>query len=343
MELKEMLFELSSAVAVTGFEEGISKKIKEYLKEYSKDIKTDIFGNITARIPSAYKNAPTIMLDAHIDEIGLMVSGILDGGFLRLTPLGGIDPRILPASEVIVHGKKNMSAVISVKPPHIKSDDDNAFGEVKDLFADTGTSLEKLKELVTIGDIVSFAAPPLSLCGSFVAGKSFDNRAGVSVLFTVLEKLKGKELPYHLVACFSVQEEVGLRGAKVAAEEISPDFAIVLDTGHGETPDAPTEETFRMEGGPMIGVGPNLDRKITEKLIRFAKEKEIPYQLEVMGGNTGTNAWALQIAKCGIPCGLLSVPLRYMHTKSEVVSLKDILSAAEIILLFLQNFEEVKN
>lgn len=337
MDLKEVLFDLCSAFAVSGFEHSIADKLKSYFAKYASEIKVDPLGSVSAFVRSGKKDAPVLMLDAHMDEIGLLVTALEEGGFIRFSPLGGVDPRVLPASELEIHGKEKIPAVVCVKPPHI-SEKGGEFPAISNMVADTGYPLEELEKILSVGDVISFCSEPLELSNGFLSAKTIDNRAGIAVILYALEQLQKEELSADLLISITVQEEIGMRGAKTAAHAHAPDLAVVVDVSHGQTPDAPADKTYKMNGGVMIGFGPNLDRDLTSRMISLAKEKEIPHQIEVMGGNTGTNAWMIQIANESVPCALLSVPLRYMHTKSEVISFSDLKATGDLLTEFIRAY-----
>ncbi len=339
--LKDILLQLSMAYAPSGREHTATEIIEKFLLKYTKDIKKDALGNIIAVIPSKKTNAKKIMLDAHYDEISLMVTNIDDDGFVKFTSPFGVDIRSLLAKEVIIHGVQEVFGIVSSKPPHLLSDEEmqKAY-KVEDLAIDIGFNNEKANKLINIGDSITFKARTTNLKNDIICGKSVDNRAGVTAIIGCLELLKNINLEVELIVLFSVQEEAGTKGAKVGAYTVNPDTAIVVDVSHAFTPDASKDETGEMGKGVMIGISPILKREISAELTQLAKENEIPFQTEVMSDNTGTNAASIQIARSGIPTGLISIPLKYMHSPCETVMLSDIECVSRLLAEFVKGIRE---
>lgn len=336
----EQIFSLSRKTGISGYEYEVSKSIADILLQYTDEVTIDPLGNVRALIRCGRANAKKILLDAHLDEIGLMVIGIEKEGFIHFCNIGGVDRRILPSAAVTIHGKEKLYGIVSVKPPHIQTDEEMKKSiPIEDMVIDTGFSYDKLKELVSIGDMITLRAEPVKLMGDVIAGKSLDDRAGLAAIFYAVDQIKGKLLNIDIEIMASAQEETGSRGAVTGGYLSMADMALVVDVSHAKTPDGPEDKTFEFAGGVMIGSGPNLHPDITEDLIALAKEKKIPYQIEVMGGNTGTNAWALQMVQNGIACGLLSIPLRYMHTTIESISMKDFFAVGDLIAEYLKEFD----
>lgn len=275
----------------------------------------------------AGESAYTIMLDAHIDEIGFIVTSV-DGGFVKVAKVGGIDIRTLPASEVIIHGKRDVIGVFATLPPHLKKGEDD-LPELGDMVIDTG--YDSLEGIVSAGDRVTFRREPRELFDGRLTGKSLDDRAGVAALIATAHKLKGKKLPCNVKFLFSDQEELGCLGAKTAAFTLSPDEAVAVDVSFGDGPDIAADKCGKLGKGPMIGVSPVLSADITDELKKIAIQKNIPYQIEVMGGKTSTNADVITLTKSGIPTALVSIPLRNMHTAAEVASTDDIEALALLL------------
>ncbi len=333
MKTNEILRELVSYPAISGFETDFSRALSKKLKNYCRDVQITPLGCVVGIIPSAKAGAKTIMLEAHLDQIGLIVSEICDDGFVKFEAVGGVDERILPSSEVYILGKEKLYGVIGAKPPHLLSrgKDEEAALKISDMTIDTGLETDKLKELVSVGDPVMLRSEPTVLLGDNVAAAALDNRAGMTAVFSCLEQIRGKALPYNFCVCFTTGEETGLHGAYTLSAFAQPDLAVVVDVTHGTTPDAPKVGTFPLGSGSAICRGPNLHFEHTKSVINLAKEKSIPFEIEVASGHSGTNAWALQNMGGGIPCVLLSIPLRYMHTSVEVVNMGDIDSTARLL------------
>jgi putative aminopeptidase FrvX len=329
----EILKQLSDAGGISGFEFVLAPKVEELLRPYCDEVTRDQCGNVIGWVHCGETDAPTVMIESHMDGIGLMVKNITDRGFLTFVPIGGIDPRILPASEVVVYGKKELFGVIGAKPPHLQSQEDaKKAPKISDMAIDVGMSAEEVKQIVSVGDMVYFKAEAVSLpCGKGFSGKYLDDRAGIVSLLICLERLKGHKLPFHLAVLCAVQEEVGLRGAKMGAHSIFPSAALVVDVCHGNTPDSGAESVFAPGSGTVLSLGPNIHPKMAEIAKRAAEEKGIQFSLDVDGGNTGTDAWAVQVARTGIATLLLSIPLRYMHTTVETLSFDDVTATGDLL------------
>ena len=337
MSLKENIKKLSSLCAVSGFESDLHSDIIPLFAKVADEVKTDALGNIIAIKKGTKKGK--VMIEAHMDEIGLMVTKIDDNGFLYFTNIGGIDARILPATKVKVHGTKTVTGVIGAKPPHLldKKEADKTIPMDK-LFIDIGFSKDKAEKIVSVGDFVTFYPDFTTLGKKCMASKCFDDRACVAILLDILENLKNTKLPFDLYVVCAVQEEVGRRGAICAASSINPDFAIAIDVCHATTFDA-KEGTFKAGSGTVITKGPNLHPVLTKNIINVLKENKIKFSVEACGGDTGTDAWVIQTAKEGIPTALFSVPLKYMHTPNEVLNIDDAKATSDGIRKFITSQE----
>lgn len=337
--MKELIQTLSDLRGISGFEYRITDKIAQLFEPYADNVTRDALGNITAVKKCGKENAKKIMIEAHTDEIGLMVSDIDKNGFLSFVPVGGVDGRILPASEVVVHGKKDLKGVIGAKPPHLQNPgEQNKSSAMEDMAIDVGMDEREVRELVGIGDSVTFAQSVGELGGQF-SGKTLDDRAGIAVLINVMQRLMKIKLDADVYAVAAVQEEVGLRGAKTAAYGIEPDMAISIDVCHGITPDN-SKNAFEVGEGTVISIGPNIHPKLFERLKSTAEEHHIALQYDVDGGDTGTDAWAIQVSRLGVPTALLSIPLKYMHTSVETLCISDVKMTAELLTYFIQNIGE---
>ncbi len=324
---------LSDAGGISGFEYAVAPKVEALLKPYCDEVVSDPCGNVIGKIFCDKEDAPTVMIEAHMDGIGLMVKNITDRGFITFVPIGGIDPRILPASEVMVCGKETLFGVIGAKPPHLQSAEDaEKAPKISDMAIDVGLPKEAVEKLVSVGDMIYFKTEATTFsCNSGFSGKYLDDRAGIVSLLICLARLKGKKLPFHLAVLCAVQEEVGLRGAKMGAHSIFPSVAMVVDVCHGNTPDSGSVSVFKPGSGTVISVGPNIHPKLAALAKKVAEEKDIPFSIDADGGDTGTDAWAIQVAKTGVATMLLSIPLRYMHTTVEMLNLDDVTATGELL------------
>lgn len=290
-------------------------------------------GNVIGKLGANGESNSAVMLDAHIDEIGMMVVNVTDDGFVRVSAAGGIDYRMLAGMRVKIHAKEEILGVFCSVPPHLLGKESKV-PKLSELYIDTGLG-DKARDIISIGDRVTFKQSFRPLLGNCVTGKSLDNRAGVAVLIRVAEILKEKNLNCDVYFLLSDREETTQCGAVTKAFKIEPDEAIVVDVTFGNAPDIPPDKCGVLGSGAMIGVSPALDLNMCDDLRRVADENGIPYQVEVIGRTTGTNADVIASVKGGIKCGLLSVPLRNMHTPVEVVDTGDIESAANIISQYI--------
>ncbi len=331
MELNESLKILCGLSAVTGREKGTSSQIAALFAPLCDEVRTDAFGNVYATSRGEGENPRTVLITAHYDEIGLVVTGIEETGFLRFAAMGGIDAKTLPAQELTVFGREPLYGVIGAKPPHLVSAEEmEKVLPIEDLRIDIGFSGEEAKKRVRIGDVAGFRFPVVEMKNNRMACKGMDNRSGVAALLEILKLLKGLRHDDHVIVAATVQEEVGLRGATAAAFSAIPDLGIVIDVCHGDMPDAPIEDQFPLGKGVAVAIGPIVHTTRTKEIIEIAKQERIPYQLDPEPGSTGTEAAALQVAREGIPTILLSIPCRYMHSTVETISLDDVKGAAQL-------------
>lgn len=335
MEIKTILRDLCMAYSVGGVGDA-SSIIEHYLSAYTTDIHRDHMGNIWGVLDSEAANTPTILLEAHFDEIGFTVTHIDDNGFLRVAPCGGIDNRALSAAPVTILSNPPINGVFCSIPPHLNAGKDTTLTELTDRGIDVDMNAKQAKSTISIGTRVAFSPHFEDLLGERVCAKSLDNRAGVAAVLYALSLLANEALPVRVVALFSVQEELGMRGAKAATFGIQPDAAIAVDVSFAYTPDADKRCCGTMGKGAMLGISPILNETMTKALKTLAEESAIPYQCEVVGGATGTDADAISITAEGVPTALLSIPLRYMHTPSEVVDIQDIQSVGQLMAAFVK-------
>ncbi|MBO5453788.1 MAG: M42 family peptidase [Clostridia bacterium] len=327
----ELLEKLCCTYGVSGCEKEVTTIITNVMKNLCDDIYVDKLGNIVCtKFGTSDK---TITLDAHIDSVGFIVNKIYDNGFIGFRTIGGIDVRILSSQEVVIHGKKNICGIITSKPPHITDKKDTDLN-IKDMFIDTGLGSD-VDKLISIGDLISFRTHFDVLNDKYISGTSLDDRAGVATIINIFKHYKDRKLPYNLVGLFSVREEIGLKGAYFS--KLKSDLMIVIDVTHAKTPDEKRDIAFECSKGVAIGYGPNIDKYYYDILIENALNKNIPHQIEILEGNSGTNAWAYQTLRQGTPCLLLSLPLKYMHTPVECISINDYDNMQMHLTEFLDN------
>lgn len=334
MNLSEILRELSLSDGVSGAENNAGEKALAMLRKYCPEAYTDPTGNIICTIPSDNANAPHVLLDAHLDQVGLIVTSITEEGFIKVGNVGGLDMRIMPAQNVIVHGSRDIPGVIASVPPHLSGGKEKVM-DVTELLIDTGYTKSELQEIVSLGDRISFDTPFMTLSDDAVAARSMDDRCGIAAILYALELLGGKELPCTLSILFSAQEETGESGAANAGYNLNPDIAIAVDVtfamAHGDDP----VKCGKMGEGAMIGISPTLSGEVSRSLMETAKQEDIPYQIEVMNGRTGTNADRFSVARGGSKSCTLSIPLRYMHTPSEVISVRDVENTSRLLAAWI--------
>jgi putative aminopeptidase FrvX len=275
------------------------------------------------------------MIAAHMDSIGLMVTSISEG-LLHFEEIGGIDPRILPGTPVVVHGRRDLPGVVAMPPmPTLpESVRDSAIG-LRHLLVDIGLAEGQVRRLVRVGDLISLATRPVELAGDSLSGHSLDNRASVAALTVCLEGLQNKQHSWDVWAVATAQEEETLGGASTSAYALRPDVAVVIDVTIGKGPGADGWEVFPLGKGPTLGWGANLHPFLYKEFDELAKRLEIPVAMEAAPTYSGTDAHAIQVAREGIPTMLLGIPLRYMHTPVELVVMKDIQRVGRLLAEFI--------
>lgn len=332
MDCIKKLKELTNLVGVSGNEGNLANVLRDEFLKYGFDVTVDRFFNVIAKKSGKGKSERSIMLTAHMDEIGLMVKGIDDKGFILFTNVGGIDPKVLISKEVVVHGKRDLFGIIGQKPPHLMTKDEySKVQAMNELSIDVGYNKEQLSKIVSVGDVITFKSQPVVLNENFVSNKTMDNRSGVVTMLLVAELISDVDTDLDVYFVVTTGEEFNLAGASVVSYKINPDFAIVVDACHGAMSEVPKEETFELNDGVVIGVGPNLHKNFTKKIMDVAKDMSMPCQIDVEPGDTGTECWAIQVARNGIPTALISIPVKYMHTMIEMVCEEDLKNAANVI------------
>lgn len=330
--MRQALERLCTCTAPSGFEGPAAAVAAELLRPLVDEVSIDRTGNVLGVRRSKTPGAPKLLLDAHLDEIGLIVTGVEDG-FLRFRSIGGVDPRMLPGRELVVLTDPPLRGLVACPA----GGDENKSVPLNELYVDVGLSQEEAERAVPVGTPMVYRAGCFPLGEDQMCGKSMDDRACFVTLLRAAELLRDKELDVELHILGSTREEVSGAGAVVGTWAVAPDFCVAVDVTHGKTPDGPADKTFELGGGPAIGVGPNMTRWMTERMIAKAKEHGIPYQLEIMSGHTGTNGWEMQISREGVATSVLSLPLKYMHTPVETLSLADMEGVAQLLAAFTEN------
>ena len=334
MNIQNMLEQLCALPGPSGFEHRAAQGAMELLRPFVDEVRIDRMGSVVGVRRCGKPNARSLVLDAHIDEIGLIITGAEDG-YLRFRTLGGVDPRMLYDREITLLTEPPVFGVVSCLPPHVQSAEDMEKSvPVSQLYLDVGMSQEEVQHRIPVGTPAVFRGSCFALGDEQCCGKALDDRACIVSILRALELLQGQQLNVDVYVLFSTQEETGSAGAITAAFGLCPDYFVAVDVTHGDTPDAPKEKTLSMGGGPAIGVGPNMTRWMSEQLEALATERNIPFQLEIMAGNTGTNAWPVQVCCEGIATAVVSLPLKYMHTPVEVINHTDLESVAQLLAAF---------
>ena len=335
MDIKQTLLEFSGAA---GDVAGMAKHAAGLLAAFGKTSRTPL-GSVVCEVRAAVPGQPHLLLDAHLDCVGLIVTHIDDSGFLRVSGCGGVDPRVLPGCVVSIHGGKGrIYGVVCSVPPHLAGNGEKKLDKVDETRIDIGRTKKEAERVAAPGDRISFYRPARALLGDRVCGPALDNLVGCVCLLRALELLEGVELSFGLSVLFSSMEEIGGQGAKTAAYALRPTHALVVDTTFAHTPDSARQKCGSLGDGPMIGAAPILCAQITEQLVETARAQNIPHQHEVMGGPTGTNVDQIAATRAGVPTGLLSIPLKYMHTPVEVAAISDIEQTARLIAAFIKDF-----
>jgi endoglucanase len=345
LSLQENLKNLSNACGVTGREEEVRDLMVKLLKPMADQVIVDKMENVVA-VKKGKKNAPKVMLAAHMDEVGLMVKTITKEGFLQFTKMGGIDDRILTAQKVIVYtNKRPIDGIVGSKPPHIQKEEERkkimAFDE---LFIDIGAANkdDAAKKGVKVGDAIGFDQKYAKISDDIVIGRAFDDRVGCAVMVETLKLLEKTDCTVYAVG--TVQEEVGLRGAGTAAFSIDPDIGIALDvTVAGDVPGVrEVDTTIKMGGGPALSVSDSgliTHPKVFHLLVETAEEDKIPYQLET-GLMGTTDAARISLTREGVPSGTVSIGTRYIHSPIGMLSLKDAENCAKLTAAAIQRIQK---
>ena len=330
MNWDSVLNTITQTPGVSGSERAAAEAAKALFEPYC-DVTIDQNQSVHAALRSnAPADAPLLVLDAHLDEIGLVVTGIDEHGFLSFSPVGGVCGRHLPSWEVTVHGREDVYGVITSTPPHLAKKGEPP-KDLSHLRIDTGYTREQLESRVAPGDFVTFSGPVVRLANERrISAKALDDRACCAILLRAAELLHDDPPACRVVFTLTSGEEVNSRGSNTSAFALRPDEALILDVTYARSPGSPVTTAAKLGGGPAIGVAPILDRGISNTLKNICKENNIPYSVEVMPGRTYTNSEAFAIAREGARVGMISLPLRYMHTPSEVCDEQDLEACARL-------------
>ena len=348
MESIDLLRQLSDAFGVSGFEDEVREQVTQLVSPYVDEVRTDTLGNLFATRKG--KGDFTLMLDAHMDEVGFMLKWIEESGYLRFAPLGGWDPRIIPGHrvEILTRSGEKRYGVIGSAPPHILTDEERKKPiPIEKMFIDVGATSQQdaLDMGFHIGDPLTIHYPFIELHDGYVTGKAFDDRAGCAVMIETARRLAEKKLDINIVFSFVVGEEVGLRGARTSAYQIDPDLAIALEGTIGaDMPSVPqSSQPVRLGRGPAITVADRsiiVSRKLIEAIESVAEEGAIPYQYKLPTYG-GTDAGAIHTTRAGILAGVVSVPCRFIHSPTSTLRLNDFENTVRLMTKFIGRLPEL--
>lgn len=337
-----LLNEICTTPGAPGFEQKVRELVLREISPLVDEVEIDNMGNVYAI--KRGKGNKRIMVGAHMDEIGFIVTHIDDNGFIRFHTLGGFDPKTLTAQRVIIHGKKDIIGVMASKPIHVMSQDErNKVAKLSDYFIDTGLSAEEVKELVSIGNPITREREFIEM-GNCVNGKSLDNRLAVFILIETLRSLKGKKIPYDLYGVFTVQEEVGIRGANVSALRINPDFGFGLDTTIAfDLPGAARHEMITKLGDgtaiKIMDASTICDYRMVDFMKKTADKHKIKWQPEILTAGGTDTAGIQRMTEGGSIAGAVSIPTRHLHQVIEMAHKEDIQGSIDLLRACIQDID----
>ncbi len=332
--MKELIFELCSCNGVSGDENNIAKLCAEKLNKYGK-VTIDSNNSVVAVVGNANADK-TIMLDAHIDQIGFIITEINENGFLKVDKCGGIDFRTLLGAPVKVFGKEELDGIVCCMPPHLSDGNEDKAIDSDKVWIDLGLPANIVNEKVSIGNTVTFYNNPKLLLNNRISSSALDNRAGVAAIIKACELIYNIDLPYKVVVLLSCQEETYAAGAKTKAFEYEPDECICVDVSFANQQGiTDSYSNIELGKGPMLCYSSTLNKDMTNRLKSIALSENIPTQIEVCSGRTGTNADHIATSRCGIKTTVLSIPQRNMHTQVEIVDIKDVENTSKLIANYI--------
>ncbi len=340
MNYDKILENLCALSGPSGYEREVAQMAAELLRPLVDELSIHPLGSVIGIRRCGKENAKSILLDAHLDEIGFMMTGV-EEGYLRFTTIGGVDPRMLPDRELVLMTQPPIYGVVACLPPHIQdSADYNKSIPIKELYIDVGLSQQEAERRIPIGTTATYRGGCTPLGEDLLVGKAMDDRACFAILLDVMEQLQSETLDVDVIILGSVQEETSSLGAITAMYGVAPSCCIAVDVTHGATPDGQKALTFPLGDGPAIGMGPNCTKWLTNRLFQCGKKLEMKVQTEVMSGFTGTNGWPMQVSREGVPTAMVSLPLRYMHSPVEVAHRSDLKDCATLLAECIRNLGE---
>ena len=339
-KVRDFLLDLCKYDFVSGYEHKNSEQLIKYFQNTTDSLVRDKLGSYI--FTKNGSNSVKIMIDAHIDEIGLMITDISKNGFLSFVPIGGIYPITLVAQEVTIYGKEDVVGIIGTKPFQLEDKkESNQATKINQLYIDTGFTKEQLEKKIKIGDIATVNREPFMLKNNMLTARALDNKAGVAIMYETANQLQKLSHKSNIYFCASVQEEVGLRGAITTSNLINPDIAIIVDIGFGHTYGCDESLTIKAGKGPGVGIGSRFNYKLTQKFIDIAKESNFDIQYDISPNGSSTNTSSIQVSKEGVPCICLSIPVKYGHSSIETVHLKDLENIGLMIARFINQIDDM--
>lgn len=332
------LKDLLMTPGTSGDEASIQQVVRKFVNEFAANVSTDVHGSVHASVNNS--GNPTILLDAHCDQIGLIVRHIDNLGFLRVNPVGGWDIQILLGQRVLVHTINGpIPGVIARKPIHLLDPDERkTVPKMKELWVDIGSASEaETRSIVRVGDFITAEPCVRELRNGRIAGVAMDDRTGIWVIMNALKKIASRKPAAKVVAVSAAQEEIGLRGATTSAYAVNPQVAIAVDVTHAtDCPGIDQNEFGRVEigKGPVIVRGPNVNPVVFNMLTEIARDKQIPIQIAALGYPASNDGAAIQVTRSGVATGLVTLPNRYMHSPVELVAESDLDHASQLIAEF---------
>lgn len=346
MRPNDLMFlkDLTEAPSPSGFEQPAAKVFREFVTPYADAVETNVMGSVHALLKGT-GNGPSVMLAGHIDEVGMMVNWITPEGFIAFKAIGGVDAAVLPGMRVDVHTKTTtLRGVMGRLPIHLIEDEQRkTVTKIDKLFIDLGLPAERVKALVRIGDPITYGVGFETYGDGMAVSRAFDDKMGAYICARVLQDVKeAGGAAGDLVAAATVQEELGLRGGHTSAYGVDPVIGIALEVGHAtDYPDVDkrTHGEATCGKGPIIGRGANINPVVFDLLVAAAEKADVPYQIGAEPRGTGTDANAIQLSRGGKAAALVSVPLRYMHTPTEVLALSDIEDSVKLLTRFVLDLD----
>lgn len=340
-KLKKLIFSLCATPSISGFESRSHEYIKNEFSAYFDEIVTDGVGNCTLIKRCGKPDAPRALIDAHMDEIGMIITDICEGGFVKIAPLGGLDVSIMQAADVIIYGKKTLRGVIGSTPPHLKKSD--KLPESHKLLVDTGLERSELEDICPIGTPVGFAPVYGELLGGKICGKSFDDKACAACAIYAVANTPRTDLTADVYVLLSAMEETSRRGGVIAAAfAAEPDYAMIIDVNLARVPDTKDHETVPMHKGISLSASAGTHRILTELTASLCEENDIPHCIVAAPSSTGTNAVSVNLVGLGIPTVDVGLPLACMHTYNEMISLEDCESLCKLVSVFVTSEDLAK-